>query len=47
MKLGENDYLMRQSFSPIFMRMGKKIVVFFIIGQFLNVCGFFYSDLIF
>ena len=29
MKLGENDYLMRQLFSPSFVRMGQKLRIFY------------------
>ena len=28
-KLGENNYLMRQSFSPSFMRIGQKLWIFY------------------
>ena len=43
MKLGENNYVLRQSFSPSFIRIGQKLWIFSN-GQFLNVCWFFYSD---
>ena len=43
MKLGENNYHMRLSFSPSFMKIGQKIG-FFNNGQFFNVGPFFYLD---
>ena len=44
-KLGENDYLMRQSFSTSFMRIGQKLWIFLLMVNFW-VCLFFsYSDL--
>ena len=41
MKLSENDNLMRQSFSPSFMRIEQKMWIF-TNGQYLNVSHFFF-----
>ena len=40
MKISENNYLIRQSFSPSFMKIGQKLWIF-TNGQFLHVSIFF------